>query len=256
MECRALGARLMMLEALENREPLVAPSRYDAIMRDPAWAPLHENMRPSPMGLVRQRAPPRPRRAGRHPERVLRARSGRRGHRAGVPARHGRAGRDGRGPGRAAGAGTGRRPPRGAPEAGPRPARLGRAAGLLDDDAGPVAGSARRPRAASHAREGGPGGRRPEQQRRGRPRGPARHGGGAAAGGDVRRVDSPRRCGPWWTRPPPAPACRCRSTSTIPPPSCPRSMPTCSRTSTASSRRRCTTASSTPTPRGSPSGSR
>ena len=44
MECRALGARLMMLEALENREPLVAPSRYDAIMSDPAWAPLHENM--------------------------------------------------------------------------------------------------------------------------------------------------------------------------------------------------------------------
>ena len=45
MECRALGARLMMLEALQNREPLVAESRYDAIMRDPAWAPLHENMR-------------------------------------------------------------------------------------------------------------------------------------------------------------------------------------------------------------------
>ncbi len=45
MECRALGARLMMLEALESREPLVAPDRYDAIMRDPAWAPLHENMR-------------------------------------------------------------------------------------------------------------------------------------------------------------------------------------------------------------------
>ena len=45
MECRALGARLMMLEALQNREPLVAPSRYEAIMRDPAWAPLHENMR-------------------------------------------------------------------------------------------------------------------------------------------------------------------------------------------------------------------
>ncbi|TFV82867.1 GAF domain-containing protein [Blastococcus sp. CT_GayMR20] len=45
MECRALGARLMMLEALESREPLVAPNRYDAIMRDPAWAPLHENMR-------------------------------------------------------------------------------------------------------------------------------------------------------------------------------------------------------------------
>jgi signal transduction histidine kinase len=45
MECRALGARLMMLEALENREPLVAPDRYGAIMRDPAWGPLHENMR-------------------------------------------------------------------------------------------------------------------------------------------------------------------------------------------------------------------
>jgi signal transduction histidine kinase len=44
MECRALGARLMMLEALESREPLVAPSRYDAVMRDPAWAPLHDVM--------------------------------------------------------------------------------------------------------------------------------------------------------------------------------------------------------------------
>jgi PAS domain S-box-containing protein len=45
MECRALGARLMMLEALESREPLVAPNRYDAVMRDPAWRPLHELMR-------------------------------------------------------------------------------------------------------------------------------------------------------------------------------------------------------------------
>ena len=45
MECRALGARLMMLDALETREPLVAPDRYDAIMRDPAWGPLHELMR-------------------------------------------------------------------------------------------------------------------------------------------------------------------------------------------------------------------
>jgi len=44
MECRALGARLMMLEALENREPLVAPNRYDAVMADPAWAPLRELM--------------------------------------------------------------------------------------------------------------------------------------------------------------------------------------------------------------------
>ncbi|PZA20820.1 diguanylate cyclase [Modestobacter versicolor] len=45
MECRALGARLMMLEALETRQPIVAPSRYEAVMRDPAWAPLKELMR-------------------------------------------------------------------------------------------------------------------------------------------------------------------------------------------------------------------
>jgi PAS domain S-box-containing protein len=45
LECRALGARLMMLEALESREPLVVPSRYDAVMQDPAWGPLHELMR-------------------------------------------------------------------------------------------------------------------------------------------------------------------------------------------------------------------
>jgi signal transduction histidine kinase len=44
MECRALGARLMMLDALETREPLVAPNRYDAVMSDPAWGPLHELM--------------------------------------------------------------------------------------------------------------------------------------------------------------------------------------------------------------------
>lgn len=44
MACRARGARLMMLEALENREPLVAPDRYDAVMQDPAWAPLHDVM--------------------------------------------------------------------------------------------------------------------------------------------------------------------------------------------------------------------
>ena len=45
MECRALGARLMMLDALETREPLVAPNRYDAVMQDPAWGPLRELMR-------------------------------------------------------------------------------------------------------------------------------------------------------------------------------------------------------------------
>ncbi|WP_166532390.1 ATP-binding protein [Blastococcus xanthinilyticus] len=45
MECRALGARLMMLEALESRQPLVAPNRYEAVMQDPTWRPLHEVMR-------------------------------------------------------------------------------------------------------------------------------------------------------------------------------------------------------------------
>jgi len=45
MECRALGARLVMLEALENRQPLVVADRYEAVQRDPAWAPLHELMR-------------------------------------------------------------------------------------------------------------------------------------------------------------------------------------------------------------------
>jgi signal transduction histidine kinase len=45
MECRALGARLVMLEALEARQPLVVADRYEAIQRDPAWAPLHELMR-------------------------------------------------------------------------------------------------------------------------------------------------------------------------------------------------------------------
>jgi PAS domain S-box-containing protein len=45
MEARAGGARLMMLEALQSREPLVAPNRYDAVMRDPTWAPLHDLMR-------------------------------------------------------------------------------------------------------------------------------------------------------------------------------------------------------------------
>jgi signal transduction histidine kinase len=45
LECRARGARLMMLEALDKREPLVEPNRYDRIMGDPAWEPLHELMR-------------------------------------------------------------------------------------------------------------------------------------------------------------------------------------------------------------------
>lgn len=45
MECRALGARLVMLEALETGQPLVVADRYEVVQRDPAWAPLHELMR-------------------------------------------------------------------------------------------------------------------------------------------------------------------------------------------------------------------
>jgi signal transduction histidine kinase len=45
MQCRALGARLRMLDALSSREPVVVPDRYDAVMRDPAWGPLHDFMR-------------------------------------------------------------------------------------------------------------------------------------------------------------------------------------------------------------------
>ena len=45
MECRARGARLFMLEALEKREPIVVPNRYGVTMSDPAWAPLREHLR-------------------------------------------------------------------------------------------------------------------------------------------------------------------------------------------------------------------
>jgi signal transduction histidine kinase len=45
MECRALGADLRMLEALQRREPLVVPDRYEQTMKDPAWAPLHDLLR-------------------------------------------------------------------------------------------------------------------------------------------------------------------------------------------------------------------
>ncbi|WP_233495682.1 GAF domain-containing sensor histidine kinase [Geodermatophilus sp. TF02-6] len=45
MECRARGARLLMLEALDEREPVVMANRYAAVMQDPAWAPLREHLR-------------------------------------------------------------------------------------------------------------------------------------------------------------------------------------------------------------------
>jgi signal transduction histidine kinase len=45
MQCRALGAELKMLEALERGQPLVVPDRYEQTMKDPAWAPLHDLLR-------------------------------------------------------------------------------------------------------------------------------------------------------------------------------------------------------------------
>src|SRR4051794_7231171 len=45
IECRARGARLLMLEALEASEPVIMPSRYEDTMTDPAWEPLRENLR-------------------------------------------------------------------------------------------------------------------------------------------------------------------------------------------------------------------
>jgi signal transduction histidine kinase len=45
MACRALGARLLMLEAFETRQTVVMESRYEAVMADPAWAPLADDLR-------------------------------------------------------------------------------------------------------------------------------------------------------------------------------------------------------------------
>lgn len=42
MECKRRGADLWMLEAFEAGEPVIIPHRYEAVMNDPAWAPLHE----------------------------------------------------------------------------------------------------------------------------------------------------------------------------------------------------------------------
>jgi signal transduction histidine kinase len=45
MACRALGARLLMLEAFDTRQTMVMADRYEAVMADPAWAPLREDLR-------------------------------------------------------------------------------------------------------------------------------------------------------------------------------------------------------------------
>lgn len=41
LECRDRGARLCMLDALKEREPIVVAHRWAQIREDPAWAPLH-----------------------------------------------------------------------------------------------------------------------------------------------------------------------------------------------------------------------
>jgi signal transduction histidine kinase len=42
MRCRARGAALRMLDALDRRDPVVVPHRWEAIKDDPAWEPLRE----------------------------------------------------------------------------------------------------------------------------------------------------------------------------------------------------------------------
>ncbi|MBE1595270.1 MULTISPECIES: sensor histidine kinase [Streptomyces] len=42
LECRDRGARLVMLDTLKEREPIVVPHRWAEIRSDPAWEPLHD----------------------------------------------------------------------------------------------------------------------------------------------------------------------------------------------------------------------
>jgi signal transduction histidine kinase len=42
--CAALGAEFKHREALRARRLVVVPHRYDAVMRDPRWAPAHESL--------------------------------------------------------------------------------------------------------------------------------------------------------------------------------------------------------------------
>ncbi|MDH6280774.1 GAF domain-containing sensor histidine kinase [Prescottella agglutinans] len=45
MECKARGASLKMLDAFSTARHVVVHNRYEAVMRDPAWQPLHEILR-------------------------------------------------------------------------------------------------------------------------------------------------------------------------------------------------------------------
>ncbi|PWJ54372.1 PAS fold-containing protein [Quadrisphaera granulorum] len=48
LECQARGARLEMVESLRSGVPRVLQHRFDAIMGDPAWEPLHDYMSATP----------------------------------------------------------------------------------------------------------------------------------------------------------------------------------------------------------------
>ena len=56
MECRALGARLVMLEALETGQPLVVADRYEVVAAGPRLGAAARAHAASPLGLVRERA--------------------------------------------------------------------------------------------------------------------------------------------------------------------------------------------------------
>jgi signal transduction histidine kinase len=43
-ECRRLGAHLEMLDAIDQRGPVVVPHRSAGLLSDPAWAPMHDLM--------------------------------------------------------------------------------------------------------------------------------------------------------------------------------------------------------------------
>lgn len=42
MDCQSRGADLRMFDAFRLKKPVIIPHRYEAVMTDPAWKPLHE----------------------------------------------------------------------------------------------------------------------------------------------------------------------------------------------------------------------
>src|SRR5699024_5276685 len=49
-QCEQLSADLMMLKALHLAKPVVIENRYEEVMSDPSWQPLHEYHRESRWG--------------------------------------------------------------------------------------------------------------------------------------------------------------------------------------------------------------